>query len=288
LPETRFCKILAPSPANREARNKLIGVKAKMFAHVSLDRYPVGVAAIALSVGAVLVFQAIVRKSIGPETLKKSHEVGGYYLSLVGTFYAVLLGLVVLDAMGKFQSAEKTVQNEAKALLSIHSLSEQFPGEQAAVKDLVKSYAREVADKEWALMEKGQVSAKAQHTLLLLARHVKSLDPKTPNQQSVHPALLSEIISLWENRLDRTRVSNFGVPTAEWVVLLVGAAITIAFTFFFTTESHGIHLVMRGMVTLLIAMSLYLVLLFGSPFSGDLKVSQRPFLFIEDVASEFL
>ena len=59
-----------------------------------------------------------------------------------------------------------------------------------------------------------------------------------------------------------------------------GAAITITCTFFFTTESHGIHLVMRGMVTLLIAMSLYLVLLFGAPFSGDLKVSDAHFRFV--------
>jgi hypothetical protein len=34
---------------------------------------------------------------------------------------------------------------------------------------------------------------------------------------------------------------------------------------------------MRGMATLIILMSLYLILLFGSPFSGDLKVSPEPF-----------
>jgi hypothetical protein len=34
---------------------------------------------------------------------------------------------------------------------------------------------------------------------------------------------------------------------------------------------------MRGMATLMILMSLYLILLFGSPFSGDLKVSPDPF-----------
>ncbi|MEK8095551.1 hypothetical protein WOC76_24140 [Methylocystis sp. IM3] len=256
-----------------------------MLDHLALDHYPVGVAAIALSVAIVLACQIAMRKIISPETLKKAHEVGGYYLALVGTFYAVLLGLVVLDAMAKFQTAEKTVQNEAKALLSILSLAEQFPREQASIKAFVRDYAREVAADEWARMEKGEISQRAQNDLLALAHLVKGLDPKTQNQQSVHAAMLSESISLWESRLERTRVSNFGVPSAEWTVLLVGALITIAFTFFFTIESHGIHLIMRGMVTLLIAMSLYLVLLFGSPFSGDLKVSERPFLFVTDVAS---
>lgn len=250
-----------------------------------LDRYPVGVAAIIVAIVAVLFCQAVMRRLISRETLRKAHEVGGYYLSLVGAFYAVLLGLVVFDAMGKFQAAEKTAQSEAKALLIIHALAEQFPAEQAAIKTLVRDYAREVADHEWPLMENGEVSAKAQQQLLTLAHLIKRLDPRTPNQQAIYAAMLTEGVALWENRLDRTRVSNFGVPGAEWVVLLMGAAITIVFTFFFTTESHGVHLLMRGMVTLLIALSLYLVLLFGSPFSGDLKVSPRPFRLVEAIPS---
>ncbi len=42
---------------------------------------------------------------------------------------------------------------------------------------------------------------------------------------------------------------NFGIPTAEWVILLIGAAITISFTFFFTIETQGIDILMRGMAT---------------------------------------
>lgn len=255
-----------------------------MFA-LQLDRFPVGVAAIAFSIIAVLFCQSVLRRWISRETLRTAHEVGGYYLSLVGAFYAVLLGLVVFDAMGKFESAEKAVQTEAKALLFIYGLSEQFPTEHATIKSLVREYAKQVADDEWPKMEKGDISDKAQQTLLALSRLIRSLDPKAPNQQSIHGALITESIALWENRLDRTKVSNFGVPAAEWVVLITGAVITIVFTFFFTMESRGVHLFMRGMVTLLIAMSLYLVLLFGSPFSGDLKVSPRAFRFVQSVAS---
>lgn len=254
-----------------------------MIENFALDRYPVGIAAILAAVAAVLFCQAIIRKFISPETLRKSHEVGGYYLSLVGTIYGILLGLVVFDAMSKFQAAEKTVNNEAKALLAVYSLSDQFPAAQAPVKRLVRDYVKEVVTIEWPLLAQGKVSEKTHDTLLALLHAVRTIDPKTQNQQSIYSALLAETDACWESRLDRNKVSNFGVPAAEWVVLLVGGAIVIAFTFFFTTESHGVHLAMRGMVTLLIAMSLYLVLLFGAPFSGDLRVSDRPFRFVEEV-----
>jgi len=72
------------------------------------------------------------------------------------------------------------------------------------------------------------------------------------------------------------------------VILIIGAAITISFTFFFTIETQGIDIVMRAMATVLIAMSLYLVLLFGSPFGGDLKVSDEPFSIVRDIITKYL
>ena len=117
-------------------------------------------------------------------------------------------------------------------------------------------------------MQRGEISHKSHDVMLSLIRLIRTIEPKTQNQQSIYASLLAETNACWESRLDRNKVSNFGVPTAEWVVLLIGATIVIAFTFFFTIESHGIHLAMRAMVTLLIAMSLYLVLLFGSRPSG--------------------
>lgn len=254
-----------------------------MVGTLALDHYPVGIAAILFTVAVVLLCQAIVRKFISNETLRKAHEVGGYYLTLVGTIYGILLGLVVFDAMSKFQLAERTVNSEAKSLLAVYSLADQFPGAQEPIKSLVRDYVKSVLTVEWPLMQKGEISQRSHDVLLSLIRLIRTIDPKTQNQMSIYASLLSETNSCWESRLDRNKVSNFGVPTAEWVVLLVGATIVIAFTFFFTIESHGIHLAMRGMVTLLIAMSLYLVLLFGAPFSGDLRVSDKPFRFVEQI-----
>jgi Na+/H+-dicarboxylate symporter len=258
-------------------------LEAQMFEAVALDPYPVGITVILFAVGVVLLCQAIVRRYISNETLRKAHEVGGYYLTLVGTIYGILLGLVVFDAMSKFQAAERTVNSEAKSLLAIYSLSDQFPGVQEPIKGLVREYVKGVITVEWPLMQRGEISHKSHDVMLSLIRLIRAIEPKTQNQQSIYASLLAETNACWESRLDRNKVSNFGVPTAEWVVLLVGATIVIAFTFFFTIESHGIHLAMRGMVTLLIAMSLYLVLLFGAPFSGDLRVSDKPFRFVEQI-----
>ena len=106
--------------------------------YIRMDHYAVGIPVMLGSIAIMLWLQSLIKNLIGRETLRKAHEVGGYYLALVGTFYAVLLGLVVFDAMTKFQNAEKTVESEAKSLLTIFSLSEQFPQQETQIKGLVK------------------------------------------------------------------------------------------------------------------------------------------------------
>lgn len=60
-----------------------------------LDHYAIGLYFIFLFVVLILHVQTLIRDYIGKERLKMTREVAGHYLALVGTFYAVLLGLVV-------------------------------------------------------------------------------------------------------------------------------------------------------------------------------------------------
>ena len=259
-----------------------------MSQNFHLDHYTIGLPFILLSVSLVLWTQKLICGYIGKECLKMTREVAEHYLALVGTFYAVLLGLVVFDAMSKFQEAEKTVENEAKHMLTVYSLSDQFPDQSPYIKEHVREYADEVVNRELKLMEEGEVSDKARSTILSLVSVVKAIKPVGDNQQAVFPILLQETINWWENRRDRIRESMFGIPTAEWVVLIIGALITISFTFFFTTDVRGVHLAMRLLASILIAMSLYLVLLFGSPFSGDMRVSDKPYRFVQMAMNSYL
>src|SRR5207237_1333196 len=68
-----------------------------------------------------------VRRVLRTWDLLECHDVGGYLLSVVGTLYAVILGLIVVDSMGKFQQARATVEQESNSLADIILLSNQLP-----------------------------------------------------------------------------------------------------------------------------------------------------------------
>lgn len=82
--------------------------------------------AMAVSILLSCLGQIIFRKLFGAERIKSCHEVGGHYFSVVGTFYAVLVGLIIFDAQARFDDAKINVESESSALFMIHPSANRY------------------------------------------------------------------------------------------------------------------------------------------------------------------
>jgi hypothetical protein len=220
----------------------------------------------------------VVRKYFELEKLKSCHEVGGYLLSVVGTMYAVLLGLIVVDAMTKFQTAREVVEQEANALADVFLLANSFPEEKCQkVRVICNDYVKEILTDEWPAMAEGKISTSARKAIVELMKEVMSFEPVSENQKAIYPIAVQEACQVWDYRRARTNMAQHGIPVVEWVVLIIGAIVTIVFTYFFGLSDARAQMAMTAMVSLLISLNMYLVILFGAPFSGDLQVSPDAF-----------
>jgi hypothetical protein len=229
-----------------------------------------------------------VRKALKYETLVASHEVGGYLLSVVGTMYAVLLGLVVVDSMTRFQQARAVVEQEANSAADVFLLAERFPQQKRQlVQELCAKYVSRVVHSEWKKMDDGKIDPEARHTLLRLLREVFDFEPETENQKAIYPVAVQETCQLWDNRRARTNIAQYGMPIEEWIVLIAGGIICTVFTFFFALDNLRIQITMTVMVGIVIGLNLFLVLMFGYPFSGDMKVHPEAFRVDEEIFERY-
>ena len=132
-----------------------------------MDSYMSGVAMVFTCTVVAVCGLFFVRRKIQPETLKACHEVGGYLLAVTGTLYAVLLGLIVVDAMSVFQEAHKTTVQEANALTDVMLLARRLPeAPRQRILHLATSYVDLVVGKEWDEMGRGRDLPEAQPTAL--------------------------------------------------------------------------------------------------------------------------
>ncbi len=246
--------------------------------HFDLGRYSVGAVYILVFIGLSVAGQVLVKRLMGVETIALCHEVGGYYMAIVGSLYAVVLGLVIYDAISTFQDASTCVKDEAKAMLAIYALADQFPNNgKDQIKALSTSYVDEVVQNEWRLMDSGEFSHRARKTMWTLIDVIKQIEPKSENQKVMLHLLIDESLAAWSARRGRIEKIGIGIPTIEWFVLVAGALVTIIFTYFFTISVGKAQLIMTGMVSFMVAINLYMVLLFGNPYSGDLKIDTTAF-----------
>jgi hypothetical protein len=237
------------------------------------------VAVIVVGILASLATVAAMRRLFPAGILRAAHDATGNMLSIVGTLYAVLLGLIVVDATVRFERAMENVQQESNCLADIFLLADRFPEPQRSrIQGLCRTYAEQVVEIEWPLMDRAQMSVEARRTGLALAKALDDFEPATEAHKIMMPMILEQSRTFWDLRRDRANAVQFGIPTVEWVVLLVGAVVVVVFVGLFSVEHTGLQQMLTGLAALVIGLNLYLVWLFGYPFAGDLTVSKRPFL----------
>jgi len=253
------------------------------------DSYLVASIVITLTTILSLVGLIIVRKKVQLQTLSQFHEVGGYLLSVIGTMYAVLLGLIVVDTMTKFESAQQNTLQEANALADVFFLSNQYPAAtRNEIQQLCAKYAEFVVTKEWAAMDSGTYNPECRDIAEQIVFAVSKFEPSSNRDQSLYQVVTQEACQMWDSRHARIFCASGALPEAEWAVLIAGGIATVVFTYFFGLENFKAQVAMTAMVALLIALNLYLVLLFGYPHSGDLKVKPRAFDYVLWIFNEHL
>ena len=235
---------------------------------------------IAIVGGAILVALAVValaRRLFPHEALRQGHDATGNLLAVVGTLYAVLLGLIVV-ALARFERAMDVVQLESNCLADVYLIAARLPEPQRArVQNLCRVYAEQVVTLEWPAMERAQMNMDARRTALALAQSLDDFEPQTEAHKTVYPFVLEKISKLWDMRRNRGGTALYGIPAVEWVSLILGAVVTIFFAGLFSVGNARLQMVVTTLTALVIGLNLYLVCLFGYPFAGELSVSTRPF-----------
>ncbi|HEY9773124.1 MAG TPA: DUF4239 domain-containing protein [Planktothrix sp.] len=235
---------------------------------------------IAAAVSFAIAGALTVRRLVSHDTLVNHHDVAGYMMSIIGTLYAVVLGLIVVNSLNTFQTARSTVEQEANSLSDIFHLAAGMPNQFcSALRNDCYKYADAVVNDEWSTMQNGKPSAKVHILASRMWQTVVDFKPQTDAEADLHQSLLAEVNELSDCRHARLEVAQPEFDAIIWGVLVFGGVVVIVFTYFFGVKNVGVQMVMTILVTLALALNLTLVGMFGYPYSGDVRVSAEPFAY---------
>jgi Protein of unknown function (DUF4239) len=104
-----------------------------------------------------------------------------------------------------------------------------------------------------------------------------SFEPATEGQKTRYAETYRELDRIVELRRLRLKSVVAGLPMALWSVVLVGAFVNIAVTWFFDMRSQTMHFWMTIMFSGLLGLLIFLLAAMDNPFRGDISVSPEAF-----------
>lgn len=246
---------------------------------VSMVRWPLWLAALVLvGGGAVLAMAgtAFTRRRVGLDKLVTNNEVAGFKFATVGVLYAVLLAFAVVIVWEKFSDAENQVAREAGAAATLYRLSDGMGTAGPALRGTITTYLNTAIAQDWPAMAEGGSSPAVTAALNRVYAAALAYHPPDPRGQALLAEALQQLDQLTEARRDRLVMAHGAVPGVLWAVLVIGAVLTLAFTFFFGSENLRAQTLMTGTLAVLIMSGLLVIVAIDHPFTGTVSVTPEP------------
>ena len=235
-----------------------------------------------LVLGSSLLFTGIglflVRRFFHKVDFSKHHEVAGYLLAVIGTMYSVLLGLIVVNVQTKFDQARLMAETEANCCSDLANLSRGLPKDaRIAIRIPLKEYYTIVQNEDWEAISEGQKTEESVPAYQSLWRGIAQIQPEGNRENACYQSILQTMKELSDARRFRMIARRRGLSPIIWCVLIVGAALTILFTFFFWVESLSTQVALTVFVAVFIALNMLLVKLFENPYRSELMIKHGAF-----------
>jgi hypothetical protein len=151
-------------------------------------------------------------------------------LTFVGAAYGLLLGLLVVFAVGHYTDVRHEAQAEASTLVALQDTVRVYPPETSdRVRHDVVCYMRSIVHDEWPSMERGNDTA-ARRTLRFGDRvraDVRNLPIDDQKEGSAYGRANSLITDASQSRQRLLFFTEPTIPAALWVVIYVGAFLVI-------------------------------------------------------------
>jgi hypothetical protein len=227
----------------------------------------------------------IVQRLVPADTRQQHNDVAGFIYAPLGVIYAVLLALVVIAVWQSFQAANETVEQEANAVAEIAWLAHRVPEPEGPYfQELARSYAEEVVDNEWPLMEQGQAPSMTQvedpvgwSIIDNIRASLQGFDPQSKAEEQIYAEGLDQVQRLADARRMRLVAAEEGLPAVLWAVLIFGGIATVSFTYLFGLENTWAHRLMVVILAAVIGLVLFTIGVMEHPFSGGARISTGAF-----------
>lgn len=212
------------------------------------------------------------------------NEFVNYFIASIGVFYGLTLGLIAVAALQNYSEADQRTATESAALAALWRDVSSYPPEvREPLRESLREYTRYVTGEAWRLQRKGIVPTHGVEILDEFQRQLFAFEPRTDRERILFAETLRQFNHFVELRRLRLHAVLGGMPPMIWAVLIVGAVITIASTWFVVIDNLATHIMLTAMFAAMLGLMIFLTEALDNPFRGSIAIGPEAFQVILDV-----
>jgi Protein of unknown function (DUF4239) len=205
------------------------------------------------------------------------NDIVGFYMAGVTVLYGVSVGLLAIGAWATYADVQGKIDHEAGALGALYRDVGAYPEPvRSIMQDDLRRYTRQVIDVGWPMQRRGIVPNNASSVLNDFQEHFMSFEPENERQEILAAEAYRAFNDLTESRRSRLNSVSVEMPAPLWVLVIAGALICIAVSWFYHTGSFSVHFWMTVLFSSLLGLLIYLIAVLDNPYRGKISVTPEP------------
>ena len=204
-------------------------------------------------------------------------------MQAVMVFYGLAVALIAVSVWQTYTDAAATTSREATAIGVLYRQISGYPEPlRAELRQELREYTDYVIREAWPLQHRGEVPRAGVEKVNDVEAKLITFEPASEGQKLLHAETLRAYTELIEARRLRLDAVLTGLPGALWLVIVIGALVSLSSTFFFPVQDALLQRIQVVLLAIFIGMIIFIIFALDRPFRGDLGLHPDSYQLIFD------
>jgi hypothetical protein len=193
-------------------------------------------------------------------------------------FYGLAAALTAVHVSDTYEKVKDITAREASSLAVLYRQVSEYPEPTRSVlREEIRAYTHHVIHEAWPLQQRGIIPSENVKAVDQLQSTIMSFEPATEAQKALAVETLGSWARMMEARRMRLDSVEHNLPHAMWIVIVLGAFISVVSAFYFPVRDARIHRVQVGLLATFIGLVIFITLALDRPYRGDLGLKPKPY-----------
>lgn len=207
----------------------------------------------------------------------------GIFFTIFGVIYPIVLGFLLVEALGKYGNLSKLLDEEVNELQDMRDaliFLDNSPEIEDRIYQTLKNYALSIADHEWDDMVRpgSRLGSDTSEELYQFMRAIHAIDPTNKSDEEVLNILINKVFTITTLRTQRINLAKQSLPNLLHILINFMAVVfmvALNLSFAATIDSFWIQFAMVVSLVTSTHLLYQIIIDLDSPFSGSWKLDYR-------------